>query len=88
MRAPGDLVTVADERVHLEIGEAVEVGADRRHLCLEDGMERMGIFRRRHDRRDRDEMKTVLIAEILPLELPDPVPEDVGGADRLREETE
>ena len=88
VNAAGDLVAVADERVDLEVGEAVEVGADRCHFRLEHRMKRVGILLQRHDPRDRHEVKAVLVAEVLPLQLPDAVPKDVGGADRLCQEAE
>ena len=88
VHAAGHLVAVGHEGVDLEVAEAVEVGADARHLCLHNGVDGPGIFVRVDDMRHRQEIKAVLVAEILPFQLPDPVPEDVGGPDRLRDEAE
>ena len=79
---------MGDERVDLEIAEPVEVGADARHLGLHDGVQGMGILVGIDQMRDRQKLKTVAVAKVLALELPDPVPEDVGRPDRLRHESQ
>jgi len=88
MHGPGHLVAVFDQGVDLEIIEAVEIGADQRDLRLHHRMQTVGILLPVDDIRDRGEEETVLVAEVFPLQLPDPIPEDVGGPDRLGHESQ
>ena len=85
MQAAGHLIAMLHQRVDFQIGEAIEVGADRGDLRLHHRVEGVGIFVWIDDAGDRGEMEAVAIAKIFPFQLPDPIPEDVGGADRLRD---
>ena len=71
------LVAMSDERGDLQIGEPVEIGPQGRDDPLDDRVQGMGILHRIDHLRDRGEEKSVLVAEVLPFELPDAVPEDV-----------
>jgi hypothetical protein len=87
MEASRHLVAVGDERVDFEIAKAVEIGADTRHLGLHDRVQRIRVFVRVDHVRDRHKMKAFAVAEVFALELPNPVPEDVGRPDRLGHES-
>ena len=86
MQAASHLVAVGDQRVDLEVAEPIEIGADARHLRLHDGVDSMRIDVRIGDVRRRQKREAVAVAEVLPLQLPDAIPEDVGGSNRLGNE--
>ena len=77
-----------DQCVDLQIVEPVEVGTDARNLRLHHRMHAVRILVGVDDVRHGQEMEAILVAEVLPLQLPDAVPEDVGGPDRLGDESE
>ena len=86
--AAGHFVAMLHQRIDLEVVKGIEIRADRRHLCLHYRMEAVGILLRLDHTGDRHEVIAVLVAEVFPLQLPDAIPEDVGGADRLGNKAE
>ena len=51
-------------------------------------MQAVGVVLRINHVGNRDEVKTVLVAEVFPLQLPDAIPEDVGGTNGLGDKTQ
>ena len=87
MEASRHLVAVGDECVDFQVAEAVEIGADARHLGLHDRVQGMRVLVRFDHVRDGHKMEALTVAEVLALELPHPVPKDVGRPDRLGHES-
>ena len=88
VEAAGHLVAMRNQCVGLQIVEPVEVGTDARHLRLHHRMHAVRILVGVDDVRHGQEMEAILVTEVFSLQLPDAVPEDVGGADRLGDEAQ
>src|SRR5207253_522320 len=75
-----DAVTVADQTADFQLGKSIEVRANVGHVPLNFRMERRRVFHWLDHLRDRSEDEAGRAAERFRLQLPDPVHEDVGGA--------
>ena len=79
-RLAADAVAVPHQAADLERREAVEVGADVGRLSLDLGVQGRRVFGRFDHVGNRGEDEAGRVLERLVLQLPDPVHEDVGGA--------
>ena len=76
------------ERVDLLGGKPIQVGSDRLHLCLNDGMQSRRILLHVNRLSDRKEREPGLLAEVLPFQLRDTIPENVRRTHGLANDSE
>ena len=81
-------VAVLRERVDLLGRKPVQVGSDRLHLSLNDGMQRRRILLHVNGLGDGKERESRVLAEVLAFELPDTIPQNVRGTHGLANDSE
>ena len=83
MHLASHLIAVLHERVDLRIRKTIQVRSNRLHFGLHDRMKCRGVLGQVDHLGDRQENEARLLAKVLPFQLPDPVPENIGSAHGL-----